>query len=96
VSACTRLGWQARLGAVSQDGVVCPDVLVNLPSIPTVQFAFELLGSHNTACNSMRILGDAAVKYRLLQVSEIDHERRLTSPVNAELSLRATMLLKLT
>ncbi|GAX84829.1 hypothetical protein CEUSTIGMA_g12250.t1 [Chlamydomonas eustigma] len=67
VSACTRLGWQARLGVVSQDGVVCPDVLVILPAIPAVQFAFELLGSHNTACNSMRVLGDAAIKYRLLQ-----------------------------
>ena len=66
-SACTRLGLQAVHGAVTPDGAVCPDVLVTLPSLPAARFAFELVGKHNTAANSMRVLGDAAIKYRLLQ-----------------------------
>lgn len=43
------------------------DALVSLPDHTAVPFALELIGEHNTAVNSNRITGDAALKYRLLQ-----------------------------
>ena len=67
-SAAYRLGLEAGHGVLSSDGVVCPDVLVTLPNSPEARFAFEMVGRHNTAANTQRVLGAAAIKYRLLQV----------------------------
>ena len=66
-SACRRLGLQASHGAISSDGIVCPDVFVTLPDIQDARFAIEMVGDHNTSANSQRVLGEATVKFRLLQ-----------------------------
>ena len=66
-SACRRLGLQASHGAISSDGIVCPDVLVTLPDFQEARFAIEMVGKHNTSTIGQRVLGEATVKFRLLQ-----------------------------
>jgi hypothetical protein len=66
VSVARRMGLLVRLEP-TLDGVSAPDVVASLPAAPALRFALELVGSHNSAANSGRLLGDAALKYRLLQ-----------------------------
>ncbi|KAL6754851.1 hypothetical protein V8C86DRAFT_2689056 [Haematococcus lacustris] len=44
-----------------------PDATMMIPAAPSLRFALELVGLHNSAANSGRLLGAAALKYRLLQ-----------------------------
>ncbi|KAJ9506133.1 hypothetical protein QJQ45_016516 [Haematococcus lacustris] len=44
-----------------------PDATMMIPAAPSLRFALELVGPHNSAANSGRLLGAAALKYRLLQ-----------------------------
>lgn len=65
-AALKRIGYDARLGSMTSDQLVAPDVLVTVPSVS--QVAIEMVGKHNAAGNSpSTILGDAVLKYRLLQ-----------------------------
>ena len=68
-SAAERLGLLPQLRTLTPDGVATPDVLVGVPQIPSARFALEMVGRHNAAANSLRVLGEATIKYRLLQVS---------------------------
>ncbi len=74
---------------LTPDGIVCPDVTVGLhDAVPGLRFALELVGPHNTAANSGRLLGSAALKYRLLQargylVVPISCKVRLNAPPSA-------------
>ncbi|MEW5299021.1 MAG: hypothetical protein WDW36_002076 [Sanguina aurantia] len=61
-----KMGVSTRPNAPTADGVAVADVLLLLPN-STNRFVLELVGKHNSAANSPRLLGEAALKYRLLQ-----------------------------
>ncbi|GIL49992.1 hypothetical protein Vafri_6119 [Volvox africanus] len=82
VSVLRKMGFTAAANVATPDGCALVDVAVAIrsPSPPPVApgapspppspprlLALELVGRHNTAANSPRILGEAVVKYRLLQ-----------------------------
>ncbi|GLI63063.1 hypothetical protein VaNZ11_005965 [Volvox africanus] len=82
VSVLRKMGLTAAANVATPDGCALVDVAVAIrpPSPPPVApgapspppppprlLALELVGRHNTATNSPRILGEAVVKYRLLQ-----------------------------
>uniref|UniRef100_A0A7S3QX58 RAP domain-containing protein n=2 Tax=Dunaliella tertiolecta TaxID=3047 RepID=A0A7S3QX58_DUNTE len=62
-----KMGMQAQPNVITPDGVACPDLIMVLASSPGLCFALELVGTQNSAANTGRLLGDAALKYRLLQ-----------------------------
>ena len=65
-AALKRMGFRPQLGVTSSDGTVSPDILVVLDS--HVQVAIEMVGKHNSdASTNSTILGEAALKLRLLQ-----------------------------
>ncbi|GLC67548.1 hypothetical protein PLESTF_000569400 [Pleodorina starrii] len=79
VSVLRKMGFTAAANVATPDGCALVDVAVALrqtaPSGATAAaaaaaprlLALELVGPHNTAANSPRILGEAVLKYRLLQ-----------------------------
>jgi hypothetical protein len=66
------MGLTPRVGSLTQDGVACPDVGVlggtnAPPGSAGTRVVLELVGVHNRAADGGRLLGDAVIKYRLLQ-----------------------------
>ncbi|MEW5313358.1 MAG: hypothetical protein WDW38_004931 [Sanguina aurantia] len=61
-----KMGVSTKTNSPTTDGVAVADVLLLLPN-STNRFVLELVGKHNSAANSPRLLGEAALKYRLLQ-----------------------------